>query len=134
MAIFDPSLPMVAKGPKEVVSLKNKSYNLRTHTKYVKKNGERVYTLQVELEFQRCKKKILGICVKKEKYKKWVEIPFKFYTSSFYPCYIPINVIYQGDIDKEVVLDLPTIKTEKEWDKFCAEVKAKHINIANVKS
>ena len=134
MAILDSNLPVITKGSKEVVSLKNKFYNLRTHTKYIKEDGERMYSLQVELEFQKCEKKILGVCVKKEKYKKWVEIPFDFYTPNFYPCYDPINVISKEDLDKEIEINLPTITTEEEWDKFCANVKGKHIKIVEVKS
>jgi len=127
MAIFDPSLPAVCLGPIEEIDINVKGYKAKTKQKW---NGDDCfYSIQVEMEFEKCVKKFLGFCVTKEKYRKWVEVPYNIYTPNFCPEFWPINVVYCDELDCEYELSLPDIKTEREWAKFAERVKADHKKI-----
>jgi len=124
MAIFDPSLPAVCRRPIEEIEINIKGYRAKTKQKW---DGDACfYSIQVELEFEKCVKKFLGICVKKKKFKKWVEVPYNIYTPNLYPDFWPINIVYCNELDREYELSLLEIRTEREWARFAERVKAKH--------
>ena len=83
MAIFDGSLPGYARGKAEERKINIKNYNAKLYERWVS-TFDTLYTVQVELEFEKCNKKILGICVKKNKIKKWVVVPASLYTPDFF--------------------------------------------------
>ena len=124
MAIVDPNLPTVSRGPIEEIEINIKGYRAKTKQKW--SGDDCFYSIQVELEFEKCVKKFLGICTKKEKYKKWVEVPYNIYSPNLYPEFWPINIVYCDELDREYELSLPDIRTEREWTKFVARVEAKH--------
>jgi len=128
MAIFDPTLPLARRCGEERINVNIKNYNARTKEKWCVE-GNQMYSIEVEFEFEKCIKKILGICIKKEKYKKWIEIPLRIYTPDFYPAYLPINYISKKDLDKRFFLDLPEIKSESEAKAFFDKVIENHLNI-----
>ena len=127
MAIFDPSLPTVSRGPIEEIDINIKDYKAKTKQKW--SGDDCFYSIQVELEFEKCVKKFLGICTKKEKYKKWVEVPYNIYTPNLYPEFWPINIVYCNELDREYELSLPEIRTERERTRFVERVEAKHEKI-----
>jgi len=125
MAIFDPSLPIVKRGPIEEIEINIKDYKAKTKQRWTTKTTP-IYSVQIEMEFERCVKKFLGFCIKKEKYKKWVELPYNIYTPDFYPEFWPINIIYKEDLNKKYFLDLPEINSEEKWKEFCEAVNKNH--------
>lgn len=129
MAIFDSNLPLVSRGPKEIISLKSDFYKLRTYTRWDLESGVKFYSVQVNLEFKECVKKIFGVCTQKKDYRKWVDIPYNIYTPNMYPIYDPINVVYLEDIDKEFKLNIPILHEEKEWEEFSKKIKEEHKQI-----
>jgi len=128
MAVFDPTLPFAKYQGEEKIDIKVKNYKARTKHKWTVGTGV-YYSIEVELELEKCVKKFLGFCIKKEKYKKWFEIPLKFYTSNFYPEFWPINYIEKENLNKEFILDLPEIKSESEAESFFEQIVKNHKNI-----
>ncbi len=129
MAIFDSSLPCYGRYKAEERKINIKNYNAKLYEKWVSET-DIMYTVQVELEFEKCGEKILGFCVKKNKIKKWVVVLASLYTPDFFPCFWPINMIDEDKLNCQFELKIPdNIKTEEDWERFSKHVLEKHKEI-----
>ena len=79
-------------------------------------------------------KKVFGIPIKKEKYTKWIEIPYSLYSPDLYSCFYPINMVERKNLDKKFYfsVNLKMLNTEEKWNKFFDEILKKHANILNI--
>lgn len=132
MAIFDSSLPGYGRCKAEERKINIKNYNAKLYEKWVS-TSDTLYTVQVELGFEKCVKKILGFCVKKNKLKKWVTVPASLYSPDFFPCFWPINMVDEDKLNCQFELEIPdNIKTEEDWEQFTEYVLENHQEILKI--
>ena len=132
MAIFDSSLPSYTRSKAEERKINIKNYNAKLYEKWDGASNT-LYTVQVELDFEKRDKNVPGICVKKNKIKKWVVVPASLYTPDFFPCFWPINMIDEDKLNYQFELEIPdNIKTEEDWEQFSEYVLENHQEILKI--